>query len=70
MSRFSKQIPQEFTVRGNELKCPVCGNTRFRTRQAMLNTFWATLFDLDWVNRNADCYVCSECTHIMWFFGD
>jgi hypothetical protein len=36
----------------------------------MLNTFWATLFDLDFVNRNADCYVCSDCTHIMWFLGD
>jgi predicted nucleic-acid-binding Zn-ribbon protein len=69
MSIFNKQEPQTVEVKENELICPVCGNKYFRTRQVLLNTTVATFFNLDWANRNATCFVCSECTHIIWFLG-
>jgi len=56
-------------VNGHQLKCPVCGNAFFRSKRVLLNTRLATFFDLDWINRGATCYICSECTHISWFFG-
>jgi len=70
MSLFKEEEPQPVEVLGNELKCPVCGNQQFWTRRAQLNTAIATFFNLDWANRSATCFVCSECTHILWFLGE
>ena len=69
MSLFKKSEPQTVTVKGHELKCPICNNTYFWTRRAQLNTALATFFDLDWANRTGTCFVCTECTHISWFLG-
>lgn len=70
MSFFKEEEPQPVEVLGNELKCPVCSNVMFWTRQAQLNTAIATFFNLDWINRSATCFVCSKCTHILWFLGE
>jgi hypothetical protein len=70
MSLFEKQEPQTIEVKGHTLRCPVCSNTHFWTKQAQLNTAMATFFNLDWANKSATCFVCSECTHISWFLGD
>jgi predicted nucleic-acid-binding Zn-ribbon protein len=67
MDKTKNQEPQPAVVRGHELKCPVCGNRQFRTKRVLLNTTVMTLLDLDWANRNANCYICSNCSHIMWF---
>ena len=67
MSRFTNQEAQPAVVKGHELKCPICNNGYFRTRRVLLNTPVATFFGFDWANRNAKCYICSNCTHIMWF---
>ncbi|HOP05378.1 MAG TPA: hypothetical protein PL017_13205 [Tenuifilaceae bacterium] len=69
MSLFSKAEPQTVEVNGRELRCPVCNNNLFWTRKAQLNTAVASFFDLDWANRSATCFVCSDCTHISWFLG-
>lgn len=70
MSLFEKSAPQIIEIMGTPLTCPICANTNFWTRRAQLNTSVATFFNLDWANRTATCYVCSECTHISWFLGD
>lgn len=69
MEVFSKKEPQTVAVKGHELKCPICGNRYFRMRRALLNTIVATFFNIDWANRSATCFVCSECTHVSWFLG-
>jgi C4-type Zn-finger protein len=69
MNLFKKADPQTVAVKGHELKCPVCNNKSFWIRHALLNTPIATFFDLDWTNRSATCFVCSDCTHIFWFLG-
>lgn len=69
-SPFEKADPTPIDVKGHSLTCPICGNTQFRTREAQLNTAVATFFDLDWANKSATCYICSECTHILWFLDD
>jgi len=70
MGLFSKDEPQIVTVRGHDLKCPICSNDHFWTREAQLNKAVTTFFKLDWADRSATCFVCSDCTYIFWFLGD
>jgi len=68
-SSFSKREPQTVDVKGKPLVCPICGNNHFYSKKILLNTAILTFFDLDWANRRASCFVCSECTYIYWFQG-
>ena len=72
MGLFSEEetAPQPVEIKGHKLRCPVCNNGLFYSRQALLNTAVATFFNLDWANRNATCFVCSDCTHISWFLSE
>jgi len=68
MSIFNKDIEaKSVEIQGHRLICPVCSSKTFYSRKALLNTSAATFFGLDWANRAATCFVCSECTHISWF---
>jgi predicted nucleic-acid-binding Zn-ribbon protein len=67
MSLWKTNEPEEVEVGGKPFHCTVCGNDRFRRRKALLNTSWATFFNFDWANRQADCLVCSRCGYIHWF---
>lgn len=69
MGIFSKQGPQQIEVSGHQLVCPVCSNTHFYFKKAQLNSSVSTFFNLDWTDKSASCFVCSECTHISWFLG-
>jgi predicted nucleic-acid-binding Zn-ribbon protein len=69
MGLFKQKQSKTVQVKGNDLVCPVCGNNHFYDRKAQLNTSLASFFGLDWANRSAVCFVCSNCTHIMWFLG-
>lgn len=68
--RKKEEDPQTVEVKGNEIKCPICNNSYFWTRQAQLNTAVATFFKLVWANKSTTCFVCLECTHISWFLGE
>ena len=71
MSLFKEEDPQPIEVKGNELRCPICKNQLFFTRHGRLTTTGvATFLKLDFANRSATCFVCSNCTHISWFLGE
>jgi hypothetical protein len=70
MSLFKKEEPQPVTVYGNDLKCPVCGNNKFYKDRALMNKSMSTFFRMDWTDRSAFCFVCSNCTYIFWFLGE
>lgn len=70
MGLFSEDKPKMMEVHSRQIKCVVCSNEYFYTREAQLNTSAASFFNIDWANKSATCLVCSECTHIMWFLGD
>ncbi len=69
MKLFKKKEPQTVEVKGHELICPICANKYFWSRQVQLNRSITTFFKLDWTDRSATCFICSECTYIFWFFG-
>ncbi|MDD4051713.1 MAG: hypothetical protein PHR28_07445 [candidate division Zixibacteria bacterium] len=56
-----------FELKGHKLVCPICGSTQFWTRRTLLNTKGLTFMDLDWLNKEADNYICNTCGYIMWF---
>lgn len=70
MNLFKKSEPQAVQVRGHDLVCLICSNEHFWTREAQLNKSVSTFFNLDWTDRTATCFVCSDCTYIFWFLGD
>ncbi len=69
MKLFAKKEPENVQIKGNKLVCPICSNNKFWHRRAQLNTAVATMFNFDWANPSAACFVCSECTYISWFLG-
>ena len=66
---LNKEEPQPVEVNGKALQCIICFNKTFWVRNAQLNTAVRTFFKLDWTDRSATCFVCSECTYIHWFLG-
>ncbi len=67
MGLFNDDEPMPVEVAGHQLTCPVCAGQNFWTKRAQLNTAVASFFNLDWANHSATCFICSNCTHIMWF---
>ena len=71
MGLFSKKSePQQVNVKGRKLKCTICGHDTFQPRKAQLNTKAASLMNIDWANKSAHCYVCTNCSHIEWFLEE
>jgi len=62
----NKQSEKVF-IKGNKLICPVCNHDQFWSRNTLLNTRGLTFLDWDWVNKNAQNYVCSNCGYMYWF---
>lgn len=56
-------------VKDRKLICPVCDRDLFIQTKAQLNTALASLFDVDFANKEATCFVCANCTYIFWFRG-
>src|SRR6476620_1357977 len=48
-------------IAGKQLLCTHCDGEHFSHRRAKLNTTFAELFDLAWLNRSANVYVCNRC---------
>ena len=55
---------------GHLLRCPICDGQKFWKKEAQLNTKVASFFDFDWLNPSGDCYICKQCRHIIWFYGE
>lgn len=67
MARFSKTKPDAVMVKNRKLICPVCDNDQFIETRAQMNTALASLFDVDFANKTARCFVCADCTYVFWF---
>ncbi len=51
---------------GNTVKCILCDNAHFHPRRTKLNTKTLTSFGLDYMNKNADLFVCTSCNKMIW----
>ncbi|MCK2238704.1 MULTISPECIES: hypothetical protein [unclassified Crossiella] len=57
------------TVRGRALRCLVCGDREFWSREVKLNTTGAEFLGLAWANRSALGLICESCGHVHLFAG-
>lgn len=64
-----EKIISKHKVAGAVLACAVCKNDEFWTRRTLMNTPGMTLFGIEWANKSALNYVCSQCGHVMWFLN-
>ena len=55
------------TVCDNPLYCQICRNAEFWQHRVQMHTPFATFFNVEFVNRVADCAVCSNCGYVHWF---
>lgn len=67
MALFGQENPGTVQIKGQPLRCEICGHERFWQREAQLNTAVATFFNFDRANATATCYVCDGCGYIHWF---
>ena len=64
---LSPDDPMPFDIAGKPLRCQHCGHDEFTTREAQLHTATLTFFNLEWLGKNADLYICGRCGFIHWF---
>jgi predicted nucleic-acid-binding Zn-ribbon protein len=62
--------PVEYSVAGKPIRCPHCGETKFATGSALLNTRTRTAFNADWADPSATILVCAECGRIEWYASE
>lgn len=70
MGLFSKEASddaQRYELNNKVLKCHHCENDTFFTRTEQLHTPRSTLFNMEWMDKTASCFICSECGYIHWF---
>ena len=63
MSFFSNKPkePKSFIIKGKPLVCGHCRNETFYEKTALIR------FGLSIMNNTAACFICSQCSHVMWF---
>ena len=67
MGLFGKDEPEPANVLDKPLKCQVCTNGLFWSREAQLHTGVASFFNLEWASPTCTCLVCSACGYVHWF---
>lgn len=68
LDRFKKkEAPQLVEVKGHSLICPIYSNDKFWPRTYLLDNSFFTQSKLG--SKRAQCFICSECTYIHWFYG-
>jgi len=59
--------PTTQRIAGKELVCPICSHAKFTQRRALLSRRGLALFDLEWIGKRADTYICARCGYVYWF---
>lgn len=57
----------EYTAAGIAIKCPHCGESRFKGSRVLMNTTGMSFVGLDWLNSEATVLKCAKCSRIQWF---
>jgi predicted nucleic-acid-binding Zn-ribbon protein len=57
----------QYSLEGKPVHCPHCNSDQFESGEAQLNTAFATLIELDWINKSATILTCNSCGQIQWF---
>jgi predicted nucleic-acid-binding Zn-ribbon protein len=69
MGLFSKK-PSLATVCGRAMRCLVCANREFWSRETKLNSTGAEFLGLAWANQSALALICASCGYVHEFAGE
>jgi hypothetical protein len=64
---FSPEGLASIDIAGKPLRCQHCGNEQFIASEAQLHTAALTFFNLEWLGKTADLYICGHCGFVHWF---
>ena len=64
---MAKPTSFEYQVFDRKLVCPVCENNKFYTRETLMNTAGMAFFNLEFINKTANNYICDKCGYVYWF---
>ena len=67
MGLFSAEEPKQYAIDDKKLVCMFCSNDTFSTRVEQLHSPTRTIFNLEWTDKTATCFVCSSCGYLHWF---
>lgn len=62
-----KEILTNVSIEGNKLVCPICNGKQFWTKKTLMNTPGMSFLNLDWANKRATNYICTQCGYVYWF---
>lgn len=57
----------KYTVKGDLLRCIVCGHDDFLWHQGLKESRGLTFFGFDWAAEGVDKLTCAGCAHVMTF---
>jgi hypothetical protein len=63
-----KQKPQQVVIKGKNLSCPFCNGELFWKKRTLMNTTGMTLMGMEWMNTEAQNFICDNCGYIYWFW--
>jgi len=62
-----KPMGKEYVIHGKRIICDHCRNEKFWNKRTLMNTPGMTLMGLEFLNKAAETYICTECGHVTWF---
>ena len=68
---FNMEQPEErfVSVFDKILTCHICKHKKFWYRTTLMNTSGMTFLGMEWLNAEAEKFICSKCGYVHWFFG-
>jgi len=61
---------ESYKIKGKVLTCRFCKKDKFFYRKTLMNTPGLTIFGLEWLNAEAENYVCENCGYVHWFLHE
>ena len=59
-----------YTIDGQKLNCLICKSDCFFHQKTLMNTPGLTFFGIEWLNAEAENYVCHKCGYVHWFLKE
>ena len=65
-----KEDAKPYTIDGKKLARIICKNDKLYHQNTLMNTPGLTFFGIEWLNAEAENYVCNNCGYVHWFLNE
>jgi hypothetical protein len=67
MSKELPDVAEGVVINGKQLACVICGAKVFHHQRGLISSRKKAIFNLEWLGKEADVYVCGQCGFVHWF---